>query len=376
MRFQESYKLNEAIEPLREALLGQMIAGDGPFTHRCENWLEKRLGCQKILMTTSCTHALELALKVMALNPGDEVILPSFTYPSTANAVLLAGGTVVYSEVEPLHLTLDPARLAEKITSRTRAILCVHYGGVCCDMDPIQEIATTHCLDIIEDAAQGFLATYKGRYAGTMGRFGAFSFHGSKDVVAGEGGALLINDAADLDVCQQYRLKGTDRKAFDEGKVPFYTWQGPGSSFSPSELLMALLWSQLNLSDEVLVIRKRLFQSYSLFFQAHPSPDVVGFANSPEYGEVNGHLFYVVFRTTEAAIAFKAAMNTAGIPVHSHFVPLHESAYGNQFIRPINHFNYESGLGTRLLRLPLHGNLSDASQQTILTAVLRHLEGI
>lgn len=374
--FHKNYKLDTALDTIKEALSQQSIAGDGPFTHLCSQWLKSKLSCEEVLMTTSCTHALELALHALQLNPGEEVILPSYTYPSTANAVLLAGGRVVFSEVEGEHLTLDPKYISEKISDKTRAIIVVHYGGVTSDMDPIMAIAIKHQLIVIEDAAQSFLTVYKGRQAGTIGHMGCLSFHGTKDIVAGEGGALLINDQRFLEISQVFRLKGTNKVPYERGLVPFYQWTGMGSSYSPSDILMALLWSQLAVSESAVSRRRVLFNSYLSAFEKELSPALIGYSHNPSWCIANGHLFYIILRDAFTADALQTTLSERGIDSRKHFVPLHESAMGAQFVTAHNHFTVEAGLGDRLIRLPIYPDMTETEQEHILTVIQSFLRGI
>lgn len=400
--FQKPYRLETARPLVEQVLASGRTEGDGPMTARCQALLASQFSfdqpvsqtrphqvqetAQSIFLVTSGTAALELAVQALQLRPGDEVIVPSFAYPSAANAVLLAGGTVVYCEVEPVHLTLDPARLPRHITAKTRAVILVHYGGISCDLAPIQAICTAHDLCIIEDCAQSYLSTSQGRPTGTFGTFGCFSFHGTKDVVCGEGGALLVNDPAFLERVRLFRQKGTNRDAFTNGQVAFYDWQSVGSSYAPSELAMALLLSQLELAPEILSRKRHLFARYvqhvsqqkdNPAFQAliagyssHRAPARTnsGGSSAPLDG-ANGHLFYLLFRDAVPAAALIRHLAAAGIEARTHFVPLHESPFGRTFIRPANDFTFETGLGQRLVRLPLYAAMTEPEQDQILAAV-------
>lgn len=374
MRFQEPFRPELALGDL-EKVLRESTAGDGIYTRCCQQWLQSQLGCPDVLMTTSCTHALELALHVLELEPDDEVIVPAYTYPSTANAVLLAGGRVVYSEVEANHLTLDPKRLEAHITGKTRGIVAVHYGGNCCQMDAIMEIAERRGLIVIEDGAQSFLSSYENRYAGTLGHLGCLSFHGTKDVIAGEGGALLVNAPQFLSAAQAFRMKGTNSMAFKAGEVARYEWVSLGSSYSPSELTMALLYSQLKQSGEILERRRQLFAVYADFFLEKQYEQLSSYSTFSEKTMPNGHLYYIIFREIPEARKLQEHLASQGIPAQTHFVPLHESVMGKQFIRKNNSFIHEAGLGQRLLRLPLHPAMTDAQQLRVLDAVNGYLRG-
>lgn len=388
--FQKTYRLETARPLVEQVLASGRTEGDGPMTAQCQALLASQFSAlkpsdpsglqqihkaaQSIFLVTSGTAALELALHALQLQPGDEVIVPSFAYPSAANAVLLAGGTVVYCEVEPVHLTLDPARLPLHITVKTKAVILVHYGGISCDLAPIQTVCAAHDLCIIEDCAQSYLSTYQGRPTGTFGTFGCFSFHGTKDVVCGEGGTLLVNDPAYLDRVRLFRQKGTNRDAFTSGRVAFYDWQSVGSSYAPSELAMALLQSQLELAPDILSRKRDLFDRYVQHFsrqQEQPAYRnlVVGHSLPAETGDGNGHLFYLLFRESLPAAALIRHLAAAGIEARTHFVPLHESPFGRTYIRPANDFSVETGLGQRLVRLPLYAAMTRPEQDRVLSAV-------
>lgn len=403
--FQKPYRLETARPLVEQVLASGRTEGDGPMTARCQALLASQFSLQKpaspssphqnqipaqaVFLVTSGTAALELAVQALQLQPGDEVIVPSFAYPSAANAVLLAGGTVVYGEVEPVHLTLDPARLPLHITAKTRAIILVHYGGISCDLAPIQAICADHDLCIIEDCAQSYLSTYQGRPTGTFGTFGCFSFHGTKDVICGEGGALLVNDPDYLERVRLFRQKGTNRDAFTSGQVAFYDWQSIGSSYAPGELAMALLLSQLELATEILSCKRHLFARYVQHFyrqkdkpayrsqlagySSHCAPVLLDTGNrrssSAQPDGANGHLFYLLFRDAATAAELIRHLAAAGIEARTHFVPLHESPFGRSFIRPANDFSFENGLGQRLVRLPLYAAMTETEQDQILSAV-------
>lgn len=373
--FFKPYGLEQSTEYMQDALNKSYVAGDGGYTARCCNWIEDRLRCNKVLMTTSCTHALELACQSLNLMAGDEIIIPSFTYPSTANAVLLAGGTLVYCEVEEEHFTMDPDRLEQHITDKTKAIIPVHYGGIACDMDRIMAIARRYDLIVIEDAAQGFLSEYKGQALGTIADFGCFSFHGTKDMVSGEGGALLVNNPDFIDVTVRFRQKGTNQAAFKKGLVPHYEWVGKGSSYSPSDLLMALLYGQLGLAVEILSMKTNRFDIYSRFFISRRFKQLKSFSRTKEETRGNGHLFYIEFYHITEAQRFIRHMSEAGISTYTHFIPLHESQMGQAFIRENNMFAVEKGLGKRLVRLPLYAELTSEEQEKVMSEVDRYMCG-
>ena len=369
IEFQKAYQPQKSINYIKDCLAKQNLSGDGYYTNQCRDWISKRLDVDHILMTTSCTHALELALHQIGLDMEDEVIVPSFTYPSTANAVLMAGGKVVFSQVRGEDLTLDSLKLEEKITSKTKAIIVVHYGGQVCAMDEIMAIAKAYGLYVVEDCAQSFLSTYKNRLAGTIGDFGCFSFHGTKDIVAGEGGALVINNPNDAKACEIFRDKGTNREAFLRGEVEYYEWVEKGSSYGPSDLLMALLFSQLEMSDYILQQRQSIRMRYLDFFNQREFPLLESHSSNIEDVRNNGHMFYIIFTASEACKSFRKFMKEQGIMVYTHFVPLHSSQFGQQYCHNGDEFIVEHELGQRLVRLPLYPGLGDEQVTHILKVV-------
>lgn len=371
--FHKAYQLKQAVPYLTEVLTSGRTEGDGPMSERCELWLSKAYSQSRLLMMTSGTHALEAALHALRLSPNDEVIVPSYSYPSAANAVILAGGTVVYAEVEPAHLTIDVSRLPLHVTKRTRAIICVHYGGNSCDMIAVQAIAKPRGIAVIEDCAQSFMTRYQNQLTGTMGTFGCFSFHGTKDIVAGEGGFLLINDPVYETAVRQFRQKGTNRDDYLKAIVQNYYWVSPGSSYVPAELTMALLLSQLEMSTEIVLQKRAHFARYQTFFdQLSQKLNLMlwldGYSTEAPDTACNGHLFYLLFKARPDAQAFIAFMASQDIETRTHFVPLHESSFGQSFIRPENEFTVEAQLGQRLVRLPLFTDLTGQMIDQILAA--------
>lgn len=368
IKFQKPYRMEVAKRYLDDVLVSGYLEGDGKYTLKCEEWIKSELKAEHVYMMTSCTHALESAVRVLKLKADDEVIMPSFTYPSTANAVVLVGAKVVFTEVKKENFTIDEAKIEEKITPRTKAIIVVHYGGVSCEMDSILEIASKYNLVVIEDSAQSFLTKYKDKYTGTIGHIGCFSFHGTKDFIAGEGGAIVVNDPKYREEIEVFRHKGTNRAAFINGRSEFYEWVHEGSSYSPSELTMAVLFSQLELRDRIiskrLTIYKRYLEYMDMLRERYSLNDRLTYSKTP-FNEVNGHLFYIVFNSINEANAFRIYLAKNGIETRTHFVPLHESQKGKSYITNANNFIHEEKIGQRLVRLPIYPDLQQREQDTI-----------
>jgi dTDP-4-amino-4,6-dideoxygalactose transaminase len=364
--FYQSYNQKESLIYIKDALIKGQLSGDGNYTKLCEEQIKKQVSSTRVLMMTSCTHALELAVRLLEIREGDEIIMPSFSYPSTANAVLLAGGKVVLTQVTKSHLLMDTTYLEEKITDKTRAIIVVHYGGNCCDMKTIMAIAEKYNLVVIEDAAQAYLSTYENQYAGTIGHIGCYSFHQTKNITAGEGGAILINDKAYIERATIMRQKGTNQWSYQKGLVNRYEWVDIGSSYSPSDLLMALLYGQLQLADEIVTRQVELFYNYVDFFEKAQYNQLDSFSREGKGCKVNGHLFYILFKSPKMAKAYQAYMAENEMSVYTHFVPLHVSLMGKQVINLIGDFSEEDYLGERLIRLPIYVHLKDSEQRAIL----------
>ena len=281
---------------IRQAVENQKICGDGEFTKKCSEWIEERTGTAKCLLTTSCTHATELAALLTGVGPGDEVIMPSYTFVSTADAFVLRGATPVFVDIRPDTMNLDEKLIEDAITEKTRGIVPVHYAGVGCEMDEIMDIARRHHLFVVEDAAQGILAEYKGRALGTIGDFGCFSFHETKNVSCGEGGALLIAHEKDIENAEIFREKGTDRSKYFRGQVDKYRWQNYGSSYLPSELNAAYLYAQLEQADQITAARLSIWNQYREELSCLEQAGLIEFPFVPEHCKHNGHMFYIMRR--------------------------------------------------------------------------------
>lgn len=349
------------------------LAGDGEYTRRCHTALEQLTGARKVLLTQSCTAALEMAAILCDIRPGDEVIIPSYTFVSTANAFVLRGAIPVFSDVRPDTLNTDASLIAPLITSRTRAIVVVHYAGVVCDMDPILALADRHGLSVVEDAAQALMATYKGRPAGTLGRFGTFSFHETKNVICGEGGALTINSANDIQRAEIVREKGTDRSRFFRGEVDKYTWCDLGSSFLPGEITAAFLFAQLENAAEITRRRLDLWRRYHDAFADLESQGLVVRPTIPVDCTHNAHMYYLVLGSPAERTDFIAALLAKGVHSVFHYVPLHSSPYGCQFGGAGHRCDNASSLASRLVRLPLWIGL-EPHQERVIEAVREFLE--
>lgn len=343
---------------------GQM-AGDGQFTKACQEWLERRTGCRRALLTHSCTASLEMAAMLAGLKPGDEVIMPSYTFVSTANAFVLRGAVPVFVDIRPDTLNLDERKIEAAITPRTRAIVPVHYAGVGCDMDAIMGIAERHGLLVIEDAAQGVLASYRDRPLGAIGHLGAFSFHETKNIISGEGGALLINDPALAERAEIIREKGTNRSQFFRGHVDKYTWVDIGSSYLPGEIIAAFLWAQMEEADAITARRLALWERYHEAFEPLERTGRVRRPVVPDWCGHNAHMYYLLLRDLEDRSIFIQAMREQGIHCVFHYVPLHSAPVGRKVGRAADGLPVTTDLAHRLVRLPLWVGLEEHQHSAI-----------
>ncbi|HEU5259754.1 MAG TPA: dTDP-4-amino-4,6-dideoxygalactose transaminase [Vicinamibacterales bacterium] len=357
---------------ISEAVEGGQLAGNGPFTQRCHMWLERELRCARALLTHSCTAALEMAALLLDPAPGDEIIMPSFTFVSTANAFVLRGARPVFVDIRPDTLNIDETLIEAAITDRTRAIVPVHYGGVACDMDAIMDIAQRHNLVVVEDAAQGFLAGYRSRPLGSIGHLAALSFHETKNVISGEGGALLINDDRFRARAEIIWEKGTNRSHFLRGEVEKYTWVDIGSSFLPGELTAAFLWAQLESAHEMTTERLRLWNRYASDCAALERVGV-RCPIVPDYASHNAHLFYLLLPPSMPRAEVLADLNTRGVNAIFHYVPLHESAAGRRYGRVASHMDVTTSVSSRLIRLPLWIGLNPSEMEFVIASVAESL---
>jgi dTDP-4-amino-4,6-dideoxygalactose transaminase len=342
-----------------EAVTGGHASGDGPFTKRAQTMLQDRFGANKVLLTTSCTAALELAALLCDLQPGDEVILPSYTFVSTANAFVLRGARPVFVDIRPDTLNIDERLIERAITPRTRAIFPIHYAGVACEMDAIMDIADRHGLLVVEDAAQGVLAQYKGRWLGTIGHLGCYSFHETKNISCGEGGALVINDPAMEERAEILREKGTNRSQFIRGQADKYTWVDVGSSFLPSDMLAAYLVGQIENMEKITKRRGEIFDRYAAALAPLVQRGVIRIASVPPECTTNYHMFYLLTADAEERAALIAHLRAAGILAVFHYVPLHTSPFAQSLSVPQTLLPETEELSARLLRLPMYFDLTD-----------------
>jgi dTDP-4-amino-4,6-dideoxygalactose transaminase len=365
IQFNRPHMTGKELEYIIEAKSRNMLAGDGPFTKRCHGWIEAQSGCAKALLTHSCTAALEMAALLLDIQPGDEVILPSYTFVSTANAFVLRGGIPVFVDIREDTLNLDERLVEAAITSRTRAIVAVHYAGVACEMDTLMEIAARHDLKVVEDAAQGVMASYKGRALGSIGALGAYSFHETKNVISGEGGALLVNDPTLAQRAEIIREKGTDRSRFFRGEVDKYTWQEVGSSFLPGELIAAFLWAQLEEATAITLQRMALWDRYHAALQRLESRGTLRRPVIPEGCQHNAHMYYVLLG--EGIDRQAVLRNLKREEIHSvfHYVPLHSSPGGLRYGRTHGSMEVTDRQSERLIRLPLWIGLSQQQQDRV-----------
>lgn len=369
IRFNVPPYVGKETEYMKAAIDSHKICGDGEFTKRCNAWIEEHTGTAKALLTTSGTQALEMAALLSDIQPGDEVILPSYTFVSTANAFVLRGAKLVFVDIRPDTMNIDEKLIEDAITDKTRAIVPVHYAGVGCEMDTIMDIAKRHNLVVVEDAAQGVNAFYKGRALGSIGDYGCFSFHETKNYSMGEGGAILINRPEQIEDAEIIREKGTDRSRFFRGQVDKYTWVNIGSSFLPSDINAAYLMAQLEMADEINENRLQSWARYNEGLQDLAQEGVIELPYIPKECAHNAHMFYIKTKDMEERKALISYLKERDIAAVFHYVPLHSAPAGLRFGRFHGEDRYTTKESERLLRLPMYYNLSESDQQKVIDAV-------
>lgn len=351
--------VEKAMDYIQECVKAQKICGDGAYTKKCSEWIEARTGTAKCLMTTSCTHATELAALLAEIKPGDEVIMPAYTFVSTADAFVLRGAVPVFVDIRPDTMNLDEKLIEAAITEKTKAIVPVHYAGVACEMDTVMDIAARHKLIVIEDAAQGIMSSYKGKALGTIGDFGCFSFHETKNYSMGEGGALLIRDQENVENAEIIREKGTNRSKFFRGQIDKYTWVNFGSSYLPSDMNAAYLYAQLEIADEINQARLTLWNRY--YEKLRPLADAgkLELPVIPDGCVHNAHMFYIKAKEIEERTAFISHMKANGVLTVFHYIPLHTAPAGLKFGRFHGEDRYTTSESERLVRLPMYYGLNE-----------------
>lgn len=364
--FNKPFTIGAELDYITDAVKRGHLSGDGYYTKLCHRWLEEKLGAKRALLTHSCTAALEMAAILCDIQPGDEVIMPSYTFVSTANAFVLRGGVPVFVDIRRDTLNLDETLIEAAITGKTKVIVPVHYAGVACEMDTIMAIARRHKLLVVEDAAQAVLSEYRGRRPGAIGDMGCLSFHETKNVISGEGGALLVNNPALVERAEIIREKGTNRSKFFRGEVDKYTWVDIGSSFLPSELIGAFLWAQLEHAEAIIERRRQVCAIYREALQDLADEGLLSLPQvEPEGVTGNGHMFYLFTRTAAERAPLLAHLKAAGVHAVFHYVPLHSSPAGRCFGRAYGTLAVTDDLAERLVRLPLYFNLGDDEARAI-----------
>lgn len=365
------------VEYIKQAIDGPKLSGDGPFAIKAQDWFIGKTGCLRALLTPSCTHALELAAILLDIKPGDEIIMPSYTFVSTANAFVLRGAKIVFVDIRADTMNIDETKIESVITDKTRAIVPVHYAGVGCNMNQIMRIAEKYSLTVIEDAAQGMMSTYTGRALGTIGHLGTYSFHETKNYTSGgEGGVLLINDAKYASRAEIIREKGTNRSQFFRGMVDKYTWVDVGSSLLPSEIQSAYLFAQLESAVEINEKRLSIWDRYYNAFQNLKNDGIVELPTIPRDCAHNAHMFYLKVRDVEKRKKFIEMMASKGVMCVFHYVPLHSSPGGSKFGDFRGHDKYTTSESERLVRLPIYFNMTDAEVNKVIFSTIEALKDL
>lgn len=361
--------IDESVDCIKEAINNRKICGDGEFTKKCSNWMETKFNSNKVLLTTSGTSALEMAAILLDIKDGDEVIMPSYTFVSTADAFVMVGAKVIFVDVNPKTMNIDENEIEKAITSKTKAIVVVHYAGISPDMDEIMKIAKEHDLKVVEDAAQGFMAKYKEKYLGTIGDLGCYSFHETKNYSMGEGGAISINDPKLIERAEIIREKGTNRNKFFRGEIDKYTWVDYGSSYLPSELNCAYLYPQLKKADEINNIRLSAWNYYANNLKELEEKGKIEIQYLPEYSKHNAHMFYIKTKNLEERTELIKYLKENGIQAVFHYIPLHTSPAGKKFGVFHGDDKYTTIESERLVRLPMYYELTRKDQDEVISKI-------
>ena len=370
--FNKPYSTGKELKYLAQVIASDHTSGDGQFTRKCHSWLENHTSSKKALLTHSCTAALEMAAILVDICPGDEIIMPSYTFVSTANAFVLRGGVPVFVDVREDTLNINEALIEAAITSKTRAIVPVHYAGVACEMDTIMEIANRHGLFVIEDAAQALGSVYKGKALGSIGHLGCYSFHATKNIQSGEGGALLINDSQFVQRAEIIREKGTNRSQFFRDQIDKYSWVDVGSSYLPSEFLAAFLLAQLESANDITVSRLAIWDNYNHLLNENCGEDVRLQPTPPSGVEHNAHMYYLLINSEQRRVELMSKFKENNISSAPHYVPLHSSLAGMKFGKVVGTMKITESISTQLLRLPLWVGLTLAEQEKIAGIIGKH----
>jgi dTDP-4-amino-4,6-dideoxygalactose transaminase len=371
--FNSPYVTGKEISYINQVLLDKELAGGGVFTDRCQEFLESKLDVKKVLLTHSCTAALEMAAMLLDIQPGDEIIMPSYTFVSTANAFVIRGGVPVFVDIRKDTLNIDERLIEMAITPRTKAILPVHYAGVACEMDTIMDIANRHNLLVVEDAAQAIESNYKGRALGSIGDLGCLSFHETKNITSGEGGAILINNSNFIEQAEIIREKGTNRNRFLRGQVDKYSWVGVGSSYLPSEITAAFLYAQLEETEKITQERIKIWNNYDYAFRSLGETEGLSLPNIPNQCKHNAHIYYLILHNSGDRNRFIKYMNKNNIDCYFHYVPLHLSVAGRKYGNIPMSLNITEHYADCIVRLPLWFGLSEKQQEKVINVAL---EGI
>lgn len=367
--------VGEEVEFIKDAIESRKICGDGKFTKLCNEWLKEKTGVAGALLTTSCTHATELAALLCDIKPGDEVIMPSYTFVSTADAFVLRGAKVIFVDIRPDTMNIDENLIEEAITTRTKAIVPVHYAGVSCEMDKIMEIAKKHNLYVIEDAAQAIMSEYKGKALGTIGDIGCYSFHETKNYSMGEGGAIILRENDKMELAEIIREKGTNRSKFFRGQIDKYTWVEAGSSYLPSELNAAYLWAQLLKADEIYDNRMAIWNRYYEELKELADAGYIELPAIPEGCKHNAHMFYIKAKDLQERTKLISYLKENGVMAVFHYIPLHSAPAGQKYGQFYGEDKYTTSESERLARLPLYYGLTEQDQTSVIETVKKFYKG-